>query len=172
MKKCWILAIVFLLTGCGASPTFETLGEVPVQSASASAQQILIDLPNDAVASAGQNQENDTLYLCDGYTLSVQTLEGGDLDKTLRTVCGYGKDSLRLIETASADAKRSLCVWTAAGEEELQVGRTCVIDDGNYHYVLTAMAGESQSGKLQQTWNEIFSSFRVVDGDLDLNTGS
>lgn len=172
MKKCWIFAIALALTGCAASPTFETIADVPIQSVAASAQQILVSLPNNAVASSDQNEKEDTLYLCDGYTLSVQTMEGGDLDKTLRSVSGYGRDSLDLIETLQGDARRYICAWSAAGEEQMQVGRTCIIDDGTHHYVLTAMAGESEAGKLQETWQEIFSSFRVVDADLDLNTGS
>ena len=172
MKKCWIFVHALLLTGCGAKPTFETLGDIPVQSVSAEAQQILVDLPQEAMASDAQKGSDEVLYLCDGYTLSVQTLEGGDLDRTLRRVSGYGKDSLKGMEIRQGDTKRYVCVWTAAGEEELQVGRTCVIDDGSHHYALTAMAGESKAGELQETWQEIFSTFRVVDADLDLSTGS
>lgn len=172
MKKCWIIIAALLLSGCGAQETWETVADVYVQPVSADMQQLLVDVPQDAHAEAMQNDTGGKLYLCDGFTVSVQTLESGDLEKTLRTVTGYSREALTLIQTQQEDMKRYECVWTAAGEGETQVGRTCVLDDGNYHYAVTVMAGESQSGALAQTWQTIFDSVRLVGADVDLNTGS
>lgn len=172
MKKYWILAVLALmLTGCKAEPTFETLGEIPIENVSAEAQQIVISLPTSAKATE-KTETGGEIYLCDGYTLLVETKESGDLRKTLQEVTGYDRSNLDVIETMQGDVQRYSCVWTSAGEEELQVGRTCVLDDGHYHYVLTALADESKSGELQEAWRQLFGSFYLVDADVDLNTGS
>ncbi len=160
-----------MLAGCGAQPTFETLGEIPVQNVSAQAQQIIISLPA-AVKDAEETETGGQLYFCDGYQLTVETKPAGDLNKTLQETTGYALANLDVIETEHSDGKHYDCVWTSAGEEELQVGRTCVLDDGSYHYVVTAMADESESGKLRTVWQEIFDSVYLVDADVDLSTGS
>lgn len=172
MKKCWMIVIALLLTGCGAQQTLETVSDVYVQPVSATVQQVIVDVPQDASVAVLQNDEAGKLYLCDGYTVTVQTMEAGDLEKTLRTVTGYSKEELRILRTQQENVKRYECVWTAAGEAEPQVGRACVLDDGDYHYIVTVMAGESLAGELSQTWQEVFDSFRLVGPEVDLNTGS
>ena len=172
MKKCWIIIAALLHSGCGAQETWETVADVYVQPVSADMQQLLVDVPQDAHAEAMQNDTGGKLYLCDGFTVSVQTLESGDLEKTLRTVTGYSREALTLIQTQQEDMKRYECVWTAAGEGETQVGRTCVLDDGNYHYVLSAMAAESAAPALQEAWEDMFASCCLLDPDVNLNTGS
>lgn len=173
MKKCWIIVIaLLLLTGCGAQETFETVSDVYIQPVSASIQQLIVDVPQDASVEVLQNEDAGKIYLCDGYTITVQTMEAGDLEKTLQTVTGFSKEELTLMRTAQEDAKRYECVWTAAGEGEAQVGRACVLDDGDYHYAVTVMAGESLAGKLTDTWQTLFDSVRLVGPEVDLNTGS
>lgn len=173
MKKLGILLLsVFLLTGCGAQPTLETIADEAVQPVSATAQQILLELPEEVGTPAMQSSEAGAIYLCDGYTVTLNTVTSGDLNKTLYEATGFTKDGLQLMQTGSADLKRYECVWAAAGEPEEQVGRLCILDDGNYHYVLTAMADASQTGKLRQTWNTLFDSFRLVSPEFEVNTGS
>lgn len=172
MKKCWILVIALLLAGCGAQQTLETISDVYAQPVSASIQQVIVDVPQDAGVAVLQSDDTGKLYLCDGYTVTVQTMEAGDLEKTLRTVTGYSKEELSILQTQQENVKRYECVWTAAGEAETQVGRACVLDDGDYHYTVTVMAGESLAGELSQTWKELFDSFRLVGPEVDLNTGS
>lgn len=172
MKKCCVwLVLAVLLTGCGAQQTMETVADAYVQPVSATVQQVLVTLPEDAAAPVMESDAGK-LYLCDGYTLTLQTLQSGDLDKTLRDTTGFSRDELKLVETAQGDAKRYDCVWSAAGEAEDQVCRACVLDDGNYHYVLTATAGASEAGQLQQTWQELFRSFQLVSAQGSGNTGS
>lgn len=165
MKKRWMALplAALLLTGCGVQDTFETVSDVAVQSVSAAARQVLLTLPEEAAVCVFENAQTGSLYLCDGYSISLQTLQGGDLDRTLRTVTGYGKDQLTLMQTEQQGLKRYACVWSAAGEGEDQVGRAVILDDGSYHYVLTAMAAESNAGDLTQTWQEIFDSFGITD---------
>lgn len=173
MRKLWLIGLLLLMfTGCGAQETLGTLGDVYVEPVSAPLQQIVVSLPLDATVTAMTIEAEGSLYLCDGYTICVQTLSAGDLDKTLRTITGYGKDTLRLLESFRGDAKRYDCVWTAAGEGEDQVGRACILDDGNFHYVVSVMAGQSQSGRLEPVWRDIFDSFRLADPSVEFNTGS
>ena len=171
MKKILCLAmLVTLLAGCASAPTMETIADEPLQTVSAPAQQILLDLPENAKLEAMGSDSEDKLYLCDGFTVSVQTMETGDLDRTLRSATGYGKEDLMLMQTATAQGKCYQCVWAAAGEEQTQVGKTCIIDDGSYHYVLTVMVPEADAGKLSEQVQLVLDSFQVVDADF--STGS
>lgn len=164
MKKLWILGLAFLLlTGCGSQMVFETVEDAMVQPAAGIVRQIGIDLPPEAAVTVMQNEAGESLYLCDGYTLTVQTLPSGDLDRTLRTLTGFGTESLSPMQTRQNGIRRSECVWSAAGEGELQVGRLAVLDDGNYHYAISVMASQSKAGALADTWQELFASFTVQD---------
>ncbi len=173
MKKiCIIIAILLLLTGCGSAPAMETISDQLLQPVTATLQQVVADFPRDASVEVLQNTEYGKLYLCDGYTISVQTMASGDLKKTLKTLTGCDEDALTVIKTRQDECKRYECVWTASGEGEMQVGRACILDDGAYHYAITVMAGESLAGELTQTWESLFDSFRLIGADVDLNTGS
>lgn len=173
LKKLWIvLALGLVLSGCGAQETFETVSDLYAQPVSAILQQVVLDVPQEAAAMVMQSDSEGTMYLCDDYTITVQTFASGDLNKTLQTVTGYEIERLQLMQTRTDNAKRYECVWTAAGEGQTQVGRTCLLDDGSYHYVLTVMAAESRSGELMQTWNALMESFRIASPDMDFNTGS
>ena len=171
MKKILCFAaLAVLLTGCTSKPALETVADEPVQVVTAPVQQILLDLPENAKLEAMGSESQDKLYLCDGFTVNVQTVEAGDLDKTLRAATGYGKEDLTLMRTATAAGKCYRCVWAAAGEGQTQVGKTCIVDDGNYHYVLTVMVPEADAGKLFQQVQSVLDSFQVVDAQL--STGS
>lgn len=173
MKRIILAAgFVLLLAGCSAQPTFETVSDEYVQPVSVQLQQMTLALPDDAAALTVQSDEGGNLYFCDGYTITVQVMDSGDLDKTLRQTTGFGKDALQLMETESGAVKRYECVWVAAGEGEEQVGRAAVLDDGVSHYVLTCMAGASDAETVQPAWQELFSSFRLVTQEELLRTGS
>ena len=173
VKKCliFILTAVFL-TGCGAEPTFETVTDEYAQPVTAVMQQAALQLPDGAAAAVMQNEESGTIYFCNDYTLTLQTLAGGDLSATLLQTTGYPKDQLKLIKTQPGDYTRYDCVWACAGEGEDQVGRAAVLDDGSYHYVLTCMTGASCAQDLQDQWQAVFGSFCLTAPGTDLYTGS
>lgn len=171
MKKCWTILLALLLAGCSAEPTFETLGNTYDQTVSAPVQQILVELPDSAQVPALQS-DGDTLYFCDDMTVSLQTLDGGDLNRTVRTVTGYEKDELQLMVSYAPEGKCYECVWTAAGEGQMQVGRARIIDDGSYHYAVSVMVPEKKAGQLQQTVQSVLDSFRVMEETQLPNTGS
>lgn len=173
MKKYLLFTIVaMLLTGCGSKQTLETVTDDYVQPVMAQMQQIAVSLPMDATVSVLEETSAGTIYLCDGYTVTVQTTEAGDLRRTLQETTGYSLDELRTIQTQYGDLTRTEGVWTAAGEQEEQLGRFAVLDDGNYHYVLTCMADVTRVEELQSTWQDLFDSFRLVSPGTELNTGS
>ena len=173
MKKAWIiLTLGLMLSGCGVQSTWETIADDMVQASMLPMQQVLLQLPEEVSTPVMENGETGTLYVCDGYTLTLHTTPAGDLNQTVHNATGFSKEELHMIETGAAGIRRYQCVWTAAGENENQVGRLCVLDDGAYYYVLTAMAGESVAGQLRPVWNEVFDSFRLVSTQEDVNTGS
>lgn len=173
MKKIVVLLLLgVLFSGCGAQETFETVEDIiPVQPVAAK-QQLFAQLPEDAASAAVSDENGGELYLSDGFTITKQTLPGGDLAETVMTVTGQSKDTLQIIKTRQQEQDRYDFVWTAAGEEDLQLGRACILDDGNYHYVLSAMAAESAAPALQEAWEDMFASCCLLDPDVNLNTGS
>lgn len=160
------------LAGCGAEQTFETVADVQAAPVMAQEQILFLDLPEEAAVQTLESEDQGTLYLCDGYTLTVQTMEAGDLQKTLQSVTGFSKEQLQLLQTQTQWGDRYDCVWTAAGEGEDQVCRLAVLDDGAYHYCLTAMAGASQMDRLSDTWDDLFRSAILVSSAEDLHSGS
>ncbi len=161
MKR--IVIVVFLLiilSGCGVQETFETVKDVYAPLPSQEPASVEFLLPEDAAAPVFHN-DGGKLYFCDGYEIMVDTLEAGDLNRTVRTLTGYDADSLAILQTGSNQSKRYEFVWTAAGEGGDQVGRTVILDDGNYHYCISFFALANDAGSLQETWQEIASSFQL-----------
>lgn len=149
-----------LLTGCGAAETFETVDDLYVQPA-AQPQFIHLELPEEAAVPTMESEKNGSIYLCDGYTLTVQTLAGGDMDMTLSQLTGFTSGDLTLMHTKQVATDRYECVWTAAGEPDDQVCRAVILDDGSYHYAVTVMAPAQTAGQLTATWQALLDSVAV-----------
>ncbi len=159
MKKCWVIIwMALFLSGCGVQETFETLADDYDLSVMAQMQQLHITLPPNAAVTTMENDDTGKIYLCDGYTVTVQTMPAGDLDGTLRQVTGFSKDQLTLMQTRMGNVIRYECVWSAVGEGGDQVCRAAILDDGCYHYAITAMADAELAGQLTQTWQGILQS--------------
>ena len=162
MKKIIIAAALLLfLTGC-ARPTFETVQDPGIQTDTPAAAQIQLTLPEEASAAVMESEDAGKMYFCDGYTVMVQTLPGGDLNRTLRQLTGFSKDALTLMQTRQGTLDRYESVWSAVGEEGDQVGRVVVLDDGNYHYVMTVLRDTQSTASSQISWNDVFASFSLV----------
>ena len=160
MKKLWLLVLcIGLLSGCATRETFETVGDwyyEPVVSHGI----VALQLPQDAVA-ATMSVEGGSVYLCDGYTVSLQTLAGGDLPRTVREVSGFPAERVELIATQRGGVDRYDFVWACAGERGDRLGRGVVLDDGSHHYALTVLRDEETSQNSQITWSQVFESFRI-----------
>ena len=160
-KMVWITALLILLSGCAGQETFETVTDEMVAPVLVEARQIIVELPEDAAAPTVES-ENGSLYICQGYEIGIQTLEAGDLDATIRSVSGYGAEDLTLIRTVVGDMDRYDFVWACAGETGDRVGRGAVLDDGNYHYVLTVISDAEDAMQFEEVWQKMFQSFSVV----------
>lgn len=173
MRKLWIIPlIVLLLCGCSKETMLETVNDEQAEQVISAVQRVQLHLPSELSAPALQSQENGTLYLCDDYSVTVQTRQSGDLRKTIRTATGLEQENLQIQTTRQDNVKRYQFMWTANGEQGIEVGRTCILDDGVYHYVLTALAPEETAGQVQQTWREIFASFCLATEREPVSTGS
>ena len=159
MKKWWIFVLIFLLTGCGVSKDMETMLDVHSPLPTQQAEEIAVFVPEGAETLRGE--DGGKIYLCDGFSIQIQNLPAGDLDKTLRTVSGFSREQLQIMEREENDYNRIECVWAAAGEGEDQICRAVILDDGVYHYALTLMCNASQAGELTAKWKQIAASFTI-----------
>ena len=103
-----------------------------------------------------------TLYLCGDYDVTVQTMPSGDLSKSVYQVSGFTPEELTLIQTGTGDVEKYEFVWTSATESGHQIGRATLLDDGNYHYILSATVDAELMEEYQEVWNGIFESFELI----------
>ena len=134
MKKCIILVLItiLILSGCGAQETMETISDEQAAPVMAQMREISLVLPEEA-ASPAVESDSERLYLCEDYEITVQILDGGNLDETVKTLSGYDRDVLTVLTTRKDNLDRHEFVWACAGEEGELVGRAMVLDDGSYH---------------------------------------
>lgn len=160
--RMWLLAFLMalVLCGCGAEETFETISDEPVQAVSTETREIIVSLPEEAAAPASES-ESGTLYQCDGYEITLQTMEAGDLNATIQSVSGYSRDDLTVMQTQVGDLKKYELVWACAGELGDRVGKATILDDGSYHYVVSVMTDADRAAEYQEVWEALFDSFTV-----------
>lgn len=161
-KLSLMLTLVLLLAGCAPAEDFETMSDVYEEPGQIAASNVFVQLPEEAAVPTMETQEGGSLYLCDGFSLALQTFHSGDLHATLKSVTGYDRDRLLVMERRQDMLMRYECAWTAVGEGGDQVARTVVLDDGNYHYTLTLMTDADSAGRLAATWQNILESFCLV----------
>ena len=154
----WLLVGMLLLCGCAGQQTVETVTDELMLQVMTPQKELSLKLPSSAASAVMAAEDGAKLYFCDDYVLTVQTVPAGDLDRTVRTLCGYSADKLTLLQTKNGGAKRYDWTWTSAGEGSVQVGRGAVLDDGDHHYCVTVMADESACGGLDGQWDALFSS--------------
>ena len=155
------MLIAVLLCGCAAQDTFETISDEAILPVMAQPRDIAVELPGEAALPVVENDAG-RIYLCEDYEIVLQTLESGDLEKTMQTISGFEKEDLTVMETFSGDTTRYEFVWVSAGETGEQIGRGVVLDDGNYHYVLSSTVSADLIEEYQEIWNGIFESFKLL----------
>ena len=159
MKR-WLccLLLVFLLCGCGAEETLETVADEWMVPAMAQPREISLRLPENLVMPVLE-QEGRKLYLGEDYEIAVETLAAGDLNATVQTLGGYEKDQVTVLETQQGDVNRYDFVWATRGEEGNLLGRAVILDDGEYHYCLSVLR---TAGEAQIVWQDVFASFALI----------
>lgn len=162
MKKyCVLLLMGLLLCGCTSQETMETISDEILVPVMAQPRNIAVELPGEAALPVVENDAG-RIYLCDEYEIVLQTLDGGDLDRTMQTVSGLERDQLTIMETFADDVNRYEFVWTSAGERGEQLGRGVILDDGSYHYCLSVLRNAEKADKSQINWNQVFGTFKLV----------
>ncbi len=162
MKKyLWMLFPVLLLCGCNAQETVETISDEILLPVMAQPRDISVELPGETALPVVENDAG-RIYLCDEYEIVLQTMDAGDLSRTIQTLSGMEREQLTVMETMSDDVTRYEFVWTSAGEQGEQLGRGVVLDDGTYHYCLSVLRSTEKADKSQINWNRVFQSFHLV----------
>lgn len=162
MKKVLIMmALVLFLQGCAAQEVFETVDDDFKPVMLPTAARISLHLPDEQAQMVMENEDRQIIYLYDDYCISVQTASAGSIGQTLRDVTGFDLEELTVMQTLTDGCQRYQCVWTSAGENGDQVGRACVLDDGNYHYVVTVMGSENSAGEMTDLWQDLLDSFDI-----------
>lgn len=162
MKKLAVMMLcVLLLCGCGARETFETIADEMVFAERVQPRQISVDLPDNAIAPV-LGGEGAQLYLSEGYEILLETVASGDLGATVRSISGYEKEKLTILETLQEDTARYEFVWASAGETGDRLGRAVILDDGSYHYCMSVLRDADKGEKSQIVWDEVFGSFRLA----------
>lgn len=161
MKKQVLIALAaLLLSGCAAEETFETISDDLAQPVMAENRKISLNLPPEAASPALEDGAN-CVYLCGDYEVYCQTLSGGDLPATIRTVSGYDMEDLTVLKSTQEGYQRYDLVWASAGEQGDRVGKACILDDGAYHYVLTVMGNADTAWSHQEQWQAVLDSFSL-----------
>ncbi len=163
MKKCIVIVLVLaaVLTGCAAQETMETIADDLAAPVMAVPREISIQLPEEA-ASPAVESGNGRLYICEDYEISVQILDGGDLDRTVKTLSGYDRQALTVINTQQDTLGCYEFVWASAGEQGDRVGRAMVLDDGSYHYCVSVLGDAEQAVENQVFWDDMFGTFTLA----------
>ena len=161
MKIVLLMMLAVLLAGCGKTEVYETVNDEMVQSVSAQPREILFDLAQEPVMPAMES-DSGTLYLCGDFDVLVHTCQSGDLQNTVREVSGFLPEELTVIQTGNGEVDRYEFVWTSAADLGQQIGRATILDDGNYHYILSATVDAELIEEYQEIWNGIFESFQLA----------
>ena len=160
MKRIALILLALLLTGCGKAEVYETVNDEAAQSVSAQPREVFFDLAQDPVLPAMES-DSGKLYICDDFDVVAYICQSGDLQQTIRAVSGFLPEELTVIQTGTGDVNRYEFVWTSATDLGQQIGRAAILDDGNYHYTLSATMDAELIGEYQEIWNGIFESFQL-----------
>ncbi len=164
MKKyLWLLAAMLMLSGCGeADPVFETVAD-PIVPVAAEPTPISVWMPDDAASQtmAGEGE----CYTWGACELRIQTLDGGNIRKTMEALTGMAAEKLTVMEYERDGVQIYQTVWSMTGEEGITLGRAMVADDGYYHYCVSLLSPEETD--VAEDYAMICSSFSLgMEDDL------
>lgn len=159
MKRIWIILLLCaMLSGCAAAPVYETLGG-DIHQAAVTVKEAVVSVPKGAKE---MTMANGTYWICDSFDLQLQILAAGDLAATVAALSGLDADNITVMTSVAGEMTRYEWVWTAMSEAGQMLCRGLVLDDGAYHYCLTAIGPAEQGESMTSQWNDIFSGFYAV----------
>ena len=160
MRKLWVLVMAaVMLAGCATETTMETVADELVLAESAM-KEITMELPGEPVLPVMQTDTGE-IYICEDFEVSVETLPGGDIQRTVQMLTGFGMEDVTVMETTVGERTRYDLAWSAMGETGPEVGRAAVLCDGQYHYCLTVMTAEENAVSCREMFNGLFESFTL-----------
>ena len=160
MRKLWVLVMAaVMLAGCAAETTMETVADELVLAESAM-KEITMELPGEPVLPVMQTDTGE-IYICEDFEVSIETLPGGDIQRTVQMLTGFGMEDVTVMETTVGERTRYDLAWSAMGETGPEVGRAAVLCDGAYHYCLTVMTAEENAASCREMFNGLFESFTL-----------
>ena len=159
-KGLCLMLVCMLLGGCGAEETMETVADEWAEPVIVPAREIRVSLPEELAPVT--EDTTGSLYIASNYEIHIQTMSGGDLDETIRSISGHEREDLTVIATAPQGLHRYDLVWTAVGEGGDRVGRAVIVDDGEYHYTMTVLRDAGSVETDQIVWRTVFESFTLV----------
>lgn len=164
--KIWVALTALLVSGCASeeTPVFETMGGDVYQTPETPVAGIVqMMIPENAAAQTMADSAAGELYTWDGNTLQIQTLSGGDIQKTIQTVTGMPWSELTVMRYERDGLTCYRTVWSAAGEEGVLLGRALIADDGYYHYCISLLSPEEAD--VGDLYDQMCASFAVSSGD-------
>lgn len=159
LKYCLIVCLMAaFLAGCGSEQTVETIADEWMAPVMASQRSVSVELPEDAVAPV-LDSDGQQIYFSEDYEIYLENRSAGDLQQTIRYLSGFDKDALTVMKTSQGIFDRYEFVWTCAGEEGQRLGRAVILDDGNYHYCMSALWDAEKASAV--SWEKVFDSFTL-----------
>ena len=165
MKKLCVLLLFLglLLAGCGNSQAMETVLDGLDTQVMAPARKVNVTLPEEASVPSMEDPQAGSLYLCDGYEVTVQTLNGGDLNETIYNISGYQKQQLTVMQTRGKGFTKYQCAWSTTEEQGDMICRSVILDDGAYHYAVTVMVQADTAAESSDSWQGVLDSVALTD---------
>ena len=164
--KIAVALLALVLSACGAeeTPVFETVGQDACQQEEKPvAGQMELMIPEGAVSEAMAGENTGEIYTWEDHTLQLQTMEGGDIRRTVESVTGFEYDDLTVMASRKGELTYYQTVWSATGEEGILLGRALIADDGYYHYCLSLLSPEESDSA--EVYDRLCASFSVTNGD-------
>ena len=157
------MAAALLLAGCGAQEApLETVGPgAYAEPARAAAGELIFWIPEEAGSEALAAEDGSRVYTWDSYELRLQTVEGGDIRKTVEQLTGMDYDRLTVMAREKGNLDFYQTVWCSEGEEGTLLSRAVVADDGAYHYCVSLTAPEEVDSA--QVYARICSTLSVTE---------
>ena len=158
-KFVFVLVLMLCLAGCADMPVMETVADGIVQPVMAEAKEMFVWLPEEAAAQTMAEGQTGECYTWGDCEVRIQTLTGGDIRATLRSLTGLDPEKLTVMEYERDGLQLYQTVWSMTGEEGVSLGRCMVADDGAHHYCISLVSPENAD--VGETYAQICASMTI-----------
>ena len=162
---CLFLAAL-LLSGCGAEPVYETIGNVWENDEPVFAPAGMeFAVPEDAHMEVVEGSSGEKIYRIGDWELWTGTYSAGDLSATMEEITGLESGNLTVISRRVGAYDCHETAWTTTGEDGTWVARTAVIEEGGYHYALSMMVPQEDADQLGSFFSQVLASVNLAYTD-------